>query len=139
MLLLKSEILMSLISTLFINILPLVTSYSLGIKLIRVDLPLPVLPIKAVVVPFFAIKLIFLNTSSVALLYLKYTSLNSKESILTIFLVFSLLFHFLFSMVYILQMFFICILLFLSYVQILICLLYFLLLYFDNFIIQEDT
>lgn len=52
MLLLKSEILMSLISTLLINILPLVTSYSLGIKLIRVDLPLPVLPIKAVVVPF---------------------------------------------------------------------------------------
>ena len=85
MLLLKSEILMSLISTLFINILPLVTSYSLGIKLIRVDLPLPVLPIKAVVVPFFAIKLIFLNTSSSASGYLKYTSRNS-----TLPLVFSL-------------------------------------------------
>ena len=49
-----------------IVILPLVTSNDLGIRLISVDLPLPVLPIIAVVSPAFAVKLISVSTSSSA-------------------------------------------------------------------------
>jgi len=71
-----------------INILPPVTSKNLGIKFINVDLPLPVEPMNAVVVPGNALKLIFSNTSSSASGYLKYTSLNS-----------TILFNFLFSLI----------------------------------------
>ena len=64
-------ILASLISIPSIKILPPVTSKNLGIKLIKVDLPEPVEPINAVVVPFVALKLIFCKTSSSASGYLK--------------------------------------------------------------------
>ena len=60
-----------------ISIFPLVTSKNLGIRFTKVDFPLPVEPMNAVVVPFSALKFMFLNTSSVLPGYLKYTSLNS--------------------------------------------------------------
>ena len=59
-----------------INIWPPVTSKNLGIRFISVDLPEPVPPIIAVVVPGVALNDIFSNISSSASWYLKYTSLN---------------------------------------------------------------
>ena len=56
---------------------PSVTSYNLGTRFIKVDLPLPVLPIKAMVSPFFTLKLIFFFFYSLASGYLKLTFLNS--------------------------------------------------------------
>ena len=52
-------------------------SKNLGIRLIKVDLPEPVEPINAVVVPGVALKLIFFSIASSASGYLKLTSLNS--------------------------------------------------------------
>ena len=49
-----------------IVILPSVTSKNLGMRFISVDLPLPVLPITAVVSPAFAVKHISVRTSSFA-------------------------------------------------------------------------
>ena len=59
------------------NISPLVTSKNLGIKLINVDFPLPVLPINAVVSPALAVNEISVNISSSASGYLNETFLNS--------------------------------------------------------------
>ena len=72
-----------LISTPFTKISPSVTSKKRGIKFIKVDLPLPVLPIKAVVWPGFATKFMLLITLSSASGYLNETFLNSTSPYLS--------------------------------------------------------
>ena len=61
---LREARLKSRISLPLIRILPPLTSYALGIKLISVLLPEPVLPIKAMVSPFLAEKDISFRTAS---------------------------------------------------------------------------
>ena len=73
----RFDFLMSLISTLSIRIWPELGSIIRLIILTKVDLPLPVLPIIAIVSPALIFKLILFRTGIEASENLKLTSLNS--------------------------------------------------------------